>query len=267
MNPFGYIKDTSDSGLDFSSILRPKLVQHSNGDIDLSKYASHTNQLEISACAGNATADAVEIINAIDEETRALAESRPENPQPQLSRMFIYTLARNMMDENKDNQGDVDKDDGTYIRLCFEVLSRFGICEESVWPYLTSKVYVLPSLVAMRQAFGHKIHSYYRIKEEGKDKLDAIISALRSKHPVVFGTQIDKEFEKLNGPSTIDKPNGNISGSHAMIIVGYMNGLFKVKNSWGKYWRDGGYCYLTPEYVSWNETWDLWVPTNGSVFT
>jgi len=51
-----------------------------------------------------------------------------------------------------------------------------------------------------------------------------------------------------------------------MLIVGYVDGFFKVKNSWGSAWREGGYCYFTPEYLAWEKTWDVWVPTMGTVF-
>jgi len=39
-----------------------------------------------------------------------------------------------------------------------------------------------------------------------------------------------------------------------------------VKNSWGKHWRDGGFALLTPDYITWENTSDLWVPTLGTEF-
>ncbi len=265
-----YVRDPrpveKDFSISFSEKLKPSLKPSILTDIDLSIYATPSNQYNLSACAGNATADAVEIIGAVDEEARALAEGLAARPQPQLSRLFIYSLARSLMDEDHDNQGDINVDAGVYIRLCFEVLSRFGICTEDLWPYDPTKVYVSPSLMAMRQAVGHRIHSYYRITESGDDRLEAIVAALRGKHPVVFGTSIDAAFQITSGADVIDRPTGNIVGAHAMIIVGYQNGLFKVKNSWGSHWRGDGYCYFTPAYLAWEETWDLWVPTSGTVF-
>lgn len=31
---------------------------------------------------------------------------------------------------------------------------------------------------------------------------------------------------------------------HVVLIVGYSNGYFKVKNSWGQNWGDNGYFYV-----------------------
>jgi hypothetical protein len=255
-----------ENDFDFKTQLKPFLVSASDGDIDLSPFATESNQSNIGCCAGNSTADSVEIVNAIDEADRAAAEGRSPRPPVQLSRLFVYSMARSLMDDDGDGQGDIDKDDGTFIRLCFDVLSRFGICDETVWPYDTSKVFVSPSIKAMRQATGHKIHSYYRIKETGEDRLAEINSAIQARHPVVFGTLVDQAFTESSGPSTVDRPKGATVGGHAMIIVGYVNGLYIIKNSWSKKWRQGGYCFFTPEYLTWEKTWDIWVPTSGAVF-
>jgi C1A family cysteine protease len=159
--------------------------------------------------------------------------------------------------------GDLANDDGTYIRVCFDVLSRFGVCDEYLWPYDETKVKVSPSLMAQRQAAGHKIHSYYRIPDTGnpQDRIDAIVTALRAQHPVVFGTQVSYDFMQLLGTTPQKPPTGNIAGGHAMVIMGFINGWFLVKNSWGTGWGDGGYCYFDPSYITWDQTTDLWVPT------
>jgi len=250
---------------DFKTQLLPKLTLAA-GDVDLSEYTTETNQFGLSACAGNATGDSIEVLNDIDEKAKAKAENRAPKPPVQVSRLFIYSMARSLMDDDGDGQGDIDKDEGTYIRLCFEVLSRFGVCEESIWAYDESKVFVAPSIKALRRAVGRRIHSYYRIKQTGDDRLDAMVSALRAKHPVVFGTLVDQAFMQTNGPSIVSPPTGATVGGHAMLCVGYVDGKFLVKNSWGKGWRDNGFCLFTPEYMKWVNTWDLWVPTLGTVF-
>lgn len=266
---FGYKRDPiSLKDLDFTKRLEPSLmVATPTGDVDLSRYATDTNQLSISSCAGNATADSIEVLCAIEEERLSKASKLPPAPPVQLSRLFVYSMARALMDSDGDGQGDLDKDEGTYIRLCFDTLSRFGICDEKVWPYDVRKVFTAPSIKSIRQAVGHRIHSYYRINEVGKGRVDAVIKALRANHPVVFGTLIDQSFMATNGDPVIGVPDSqHIVGGHAMAIVGYVRGNFKVKNSWGPRWREGGYCYFTPEYLTWANTWDLWVPTMGSNF-
>jgi len=261
-NEFDWVEKDND----FTVQLKPKLVTFGDGDVDLSGYTTETNQARLSACAGNATADSIEVLDDIAEKDLAAIEKRAAKPPRQVSRLFVYSMARGMMDDDGDGQGDIDKDEGTYIRLCFEVLSRFGVCDETIWPYDESKVYASPSIKALRQAVGHRIHSYYRIKELGDDRLAAMVAALRAKHPVVFGTLIDHAFMDSNGSGVIRPPTGATAGGHAMLCVGYVNGNFLVKNSWGKGWRDNGFALFSPEYMTWASTWDLWVPTLGTQF-
>jgi hypothetical protein len=246
-----------------------KLKFDFTGDVDLSNHTTESRQYRAGSCAGNATADSVEVLNSIE-----------GRPQVQLSRLFVYTLARNLMDTDYDGRSDVDRDDGTYIRLCFDVLSRFGICREDIskdqggWPYDTDPatrkpkdLYRLPSIRAMRAATGHRIHSYYRIIATGEDRLEEILAALRANHPVVFGTLINGAFTRLENGGPVSRPSGSTEGGHAMIIVGYITGKgFIIKNSWGSTWGDYGFCIMTPEYISWDKTSDLWVPTLGVTF-
>lgn len=240
--------------------LLPRLAPKAAGDVDLSSFATDSNQWSLSACAGNATADAVEIVNAIQEAKLAAQEGRAPRIFPQLSRLFVYSMARTL-------EGSLDKDDGTYLRLCFQSLSDMGICEEAIWPYDENMVFTSPSIKAQRRAVGHRIHSYYRIKSTGDERIAEIVAALRAHHPVVFGTQVDANFCAPSGPrGVVEPPSGNIKGGHAMIIVGYLDGNFKIKNSWGYGWGQGGYCTMSPDYIVWDETTDIWVPTLGVDF-
>jgi hypothetical protein len=259
--PDGSVSDWIARDKDAKDLLPRLTMKVGAGDIDLRPYCTDTSQLGLEACAGNSTADSVEIVSAVNEEANALLEDRPQRELPQLSRLFVYAMARTLM-------GELDQDNGTYIRACFEVLSTFGICTEEQWAYDQSKVFVSPSLLAQRQAVGHKIHSYYRIKDGDQERLDMIVGALRSKHPVVFGTLITPDFMALGGAAVVDRPaeGAKTAGGHAMVIVGMIGDKFLVKNSWGRNWRDGGYVLMTPEYLTWENTWDLWVPTLGTDF-
>jgi len=243
--------------LKFETKLRPHLKIVLSGDVDLSRYTTDTNQLNASSCAGNATGDSVEVLNAV-----------AGRPRIEVSRLYIYNLARSLQDLDRDGLGDINQDDGTFIRLCFTVLAKFGVCPETDWPYdLRRNLYRMPSIKAMRRATGHRIHSYYRITATGEDRLDEIIKALRAKHPVVFGTIISKDFNKLRTEGPVERPTKNLSGGHAMLCVGYLRGKgFIIKNSWGPRWGDGGFCIFKPEYMSWSRTRDIWVPTLGTNF-
>lgn len=223
------------------------------GDVDLSSYTTATNQLRLEACAGNATADSIEILLDIEEKRKAQEEGRAPNPPIQVSRLFIYNMTRQCL-------GELHQDNGIYIRSCFDTLSRFGVCEESYWPYDPSKVYTSPSILAQRRAVGNRIHSYYKIKDSSRREAQ-IIEALQSKYPVVFGTGISKQFMELRGDAVQQIPSATV-GNHAMIIVGYFRGVgFLVKNSWGREWGANGLCLMSSDYINWEGSFDFWVPT------
>jgi hypothetical protein len=266
--PMGWLPDPPKKPGDkpdfsFKEKLRPHLAQAYPGDVDFREHCTETDQRWAGSCAGNATADSIEVLNSIE-----------GLPIVQLSRLFVYTMARNFMDMDGDGRSDIDKDEGTFIRLCFEVLSKFGVCREDLsedeggWPYdLTKNLHTLPSLKAMRRATGHRIHSYYRIDSTGEDRIDDVLSALRAKHPVVFGTSINSAFQRCGNLDPIGPPDGVTIGGHAMLIVGYLSGKgFIIKNSWGAGWGEDGFCIMAPEYISWWGTQDLWVPTKGMMF-
>lgn len=242
----GSVTDLVKRDLKFST-LAPKLIAAGTGDVDLSAYSTPSNQFELSSCVGNATADSVEILNAI-----------AGYQAVQLSRLFVYAMARIRSGDPK-----LENDDGTHIRTAFDTLSRFGVCDEYLWPYNTALVGTSPSLKAQRQAVGHRIHSYYRIDSDGDQRIADIVTALHAKHPVVFGTLVASEFQNVRDRTPLNRPGANavILGGHAMIIVGYIGGNFLIKNSWGTGWGSHGFCVMSPEYITWDNTWDLWVPT------
>lgn len=258
---FGYLPDPAKKpgekpDWSFSMDLAPTLSSNLTGDVDFRDHCTDTNQRSLPSCVGNASADAVEVLSSLQ-----------GHPKVELSRLFVWTLARNLMDRDGDKKGDYQKKTGTFIRLAFDVLGHFGICLEKDWPYDQSKWDRLPSLKAMRKATGRKIKGYYRITETDSDRPEAILKALRAQHPVVFGTDIDEAFLEREGGSIVDIPSGKIVGGHAMLCVGFDSQKgFIVKNSWGPDWRDEGYAYFTPEYMGWVKTWDLWVPTIGRDF-
>jgi C1A family cysteine protease len=224
----------------------------SSGDVDLSQYCIAMNQYSAESCTGNATCESLEILENISTGSAVL-----------LSRLFTYGMARTI-------EGTLGQDAGSHVRTCFETLSLYGVCTEAIWPYDLSKVDVSPSIAAQRQAVGHKTTGYYRITSTGSQRLTDITTALYNKHPVVIATDVGQAFDNL--PSGVTPPlgppaSGTITGGHALVIVGYVGGNYVVKNSWGTGWGNNGFCLFTPDYLTWTDTDDLWVPTVAPVFS
>lgn len=205
-----------------------------------------SDQGSLGSCVANATADALELLS---------------REPTQLSRLHLYFLARL-------HDGSECQDEGTFVRSAFHVLRTVGICAESTWPYVEANVHVRPPIVALQDAYDHRIAGAYRITTRGHARGDDIETALRAQHPVVFGTEVGSDFLSYDGgESKIWQYPDRSVGGHAMVIVGVRRHEddtrdFLVRNSWGDAWglrSRPGHCWFAERYI-W-EVADLWVPT------
>ena len=53
-------------------------------------------------------------------------------------------------------------------------------------------------------------------------------------------------------------------GGHAMTVVGYNKIGFIIRNSWGPYWGDMGYCNYP--YSEWGSHWEAWTTIDDKSF-
>ncbi len=188
-----------------------------------------------------------------------LKESREGFDFDEPSRLFPYWNSR------KEN-GHQWFDGGTYLRSMGIALRKHGCPSERYWKWsqLGIKVNRRPNWRATRHAHPRRGGKYVRIYETGTDRIQAIQQALMNGHDVGFGTRVYDSFLASNGPLLVDKPtlaDGNIAGNHAMLIIGWAHFggklYFRVLNSWGSGYRDGGLLWMSAEYIAWVQTRDL----------
>jgi len=239
----------SDNHFDRARETFERLAGSSTGTFIIPEYTPISNQGQLSSCVGNSTTDALEILLGI----------QSQNSVVQLSRLMTYWIARRLTHDEK-------QDAGTFIRSAFSQLARLGVCPEVVWPYDESKVCVQPSLKAFEDGDSNRISNYYRISSSGSSRLNDLETAIRAKHPVVFGTTVGSNFMDYDGTGVLDIPNDSLGG-HAIICVGVRPSVeagkreFLIRNSWGTEWGYKGHAWLTEDYMAWSATNDLWVPT------
>jgi len=186
------------------------------------------------------------------------------NP-PLGSRLFGYYLDRALAHE-------IDQDGGTFLRVAFENQNKFGICPESLWPYSDDDVTFkrMPSPEAFRAAYDQRAPTeYFRIYEEGNDRVTAVKRAVAAGFGVAFGTLVSDRFCAGNsGTEPLGPPTElSIAGGHAMAIVGYDGDVFDVVNSWSVEWGNRGYWKMTAEYLTWADTQDLWICQASPIFS
>lgn len=221
-------------------------------EVSVKKYFKEiSDQYELGSCVANATADAVEA-----------EQARSRNLSPEkirdISRLFIYWNARNNQRPPK-----AHLDEGTYISLAFDAIKRYGVPDETLWPYDITKVFHRPSPICYAKGYINKINNYYSINSQGDNRVLDVIKALSSGRSVVFGTKLNQAFKNIKGKQVLSPPTGGFIGSHAMCVTGWSASekIFEIRNSWGLDWGDYGYTYFTPEYIKADITKDLFVAT------
>ena len=83
-------------------------------------------------------------------------------------------------------------------------------------------------------------------------QIETVKGELYRGNPVVVGMSVPDSFGKVRGPTIFSDVNSTSRGGHAMTIVGYdqQRGAFKVLNSWGTGWGDGGYGWVDYESMA-----------------
>jgi len=225
-------------------------IPDSRGDVDLRQWTSpRHDQRMTSTCVAQSLVKALEI-------KRIMRFGKAKHVD--LSVLDLYWGARDLMSPKMTNE-----DTGTYISLACDVLRRYGVCRESMHPFVERKLYVPPPVMATREARLNRIHSHFKLYARGYDLVDDMILNLRAGNPVIFGTAVGDQWHGYNGKKTI-VPEKKWNGRHAMCVVGWVDGKFVVENSWGRSWGDDGFAYVAPEVFTDKETKDLWVIVDGS---
>ena len=75
---------------------------------------------------------------------------------------------------------------------------------------------------------------------------NAMMDALGSRGPVAVGIDVSKPSFRFYSSGIYNEPTCSTSQlNHAVLAVGYGDGYWLVKNSWGTEWGQDGYVYMT----------------------
>lgn len=198
------------------------------------------DQQSLGSCTSSALTSAYEL----------MVKMNNPNDYVELSDLFVYYNARL-------TEGSVDRDAGIYLRTGLEVMKRYGVCQESLWPYDLDKWDDKPSDEAYRDATKRRIKNYQRLLSTYY-----ITEVLNDNKPVVFGIEVYDSFMELDDRiSTVSFPSRKekSQGGHAMCMIGYdlQKRLFLAKNSFGTDWGMKGYCWIPFDYIR-QEGYDCW---------
>lgn len=209
--------------------------------VDLREWDSAVDdQKSTGSCVGNA------IVNAYELTVRRLYP----NKFIDLSRLFVYYNSR-LFDNS------IREDVGTYVRDGLRSATRYGICSESLWPYVEGRFNSQPNPDCYVDATQRTITRYETLYSLGD-----VLEILNDHRPVVVGITVYAAFMDLNATNAVvplPLPGERPIGSHAVVLVGYdlPAELFLVKNSFGPDWGDHGYFRMPFEYLR-TEAFEKW---------
>ncbi|MFO0560951.1 MAG: C1 family peptidase [Polyangiales bacterium] len=148
---------------------------------------------------------------------------------------------------------------GTTIVSALNLFARLGAATLTEQPYRSGDMPMLcePTMPDVAETpHEYRIGSWQRIGGTGTQRRARIREALAAGIPVPFGVNLPEgfmEFRETTAGTNVREPfrgTGMCTGSghcggHAMLITGYSDekSAYRVLNSWGNDWGDGGYLW------------------------
>ncbi len=191
------------------------------------------------------------------------------------SRLFLYKATRDLLHWTGDT--------GAYLRTTMKALALFGTPPEEYWPYNIASFDVEPT--AFCYSFGQSYQAliYYRLDPSGILKpalLNTIKAFAAAGFPSMFGFTVYSSYVQaaVTGKIPYPKAGEGVAGGHAVVVVGYDDGLviqntspggpattgaFLIRNSWGTGWGAAGYGWLPYQYVLSGLATDWWSMLKG----
>ncbi len=197
--------------------------------VDLSHaFPTPGDQGDQGSCVGWAVGYAARSFYVLEHEG-----GNPGNASDIVSPSFIYNTIN-------DQPGNCEN--GTRISDALELLRFWGALSIAEAPYLPRSCNP-PSEVAAEALQRFQIWDWRTVDYT---RLDDIKGQLAKGHPVIFGAALTYDFDDMRDATVYHGSGEEWGSSHAMVLVGYddMRQAFKLINSWGKRWGEGGFGWI-----------------------
>lgn len=166
------------------------------------------------------------------------------DPSRQFSPAFIY------------NQINGGHDYGSWFGDAFQLLCEQGGASMALAPYNAGDCTSWPSEAAYDSALPYRCQQWHWFSVSDDAGILAVKQRLDSGDNVVIGLQVYANYDNINSHDTtycVSEISGESRGGHANCIVGYDDdkvtsdgpGAFRVVNSWGPGWGNGGYYWFS----------------------
>lgn len=162
-----------------------------------------------------------------------------ENARDAFSPTFVYTKIK--------SPDDSECEGGSRLSDAMKLLKNMGVPKMSTF-YTTCSESIPMSAVLEAPSF--RIKDYFRLftpNAPAEKKIETTKMALAQERPVVISMECYASFEESG--AVWNGRDDEFLGQHAMCVVGYddelYGGAFRIMNSWGTSWADGGFVWVT----------------------
>ncbi len=140
--------------------------------------------------------------------------------------------------------------DGTWLTAALSVAQKFGVVTDKVLPFRLggqSQMYTGGASTFYALAAQRRIASYFNL---GRD-LGKWRQWLATQGPILTRLNVDQAFmDATRTKGRLDRydPSAGLGG-HCVALVGWVDGRFIVRNSWGTGWGDKGFAHAAESYA------------------
>lgn len=141
------------------------------------------------------------------------------------------------------NQANNGRDGGVSFLDALRLLEERGAATWADMPYVDSDYRTQPSAEVRARATRYRIDYWQQVNTQS---IKSVKAHVNGGFPVIIGANVDEGFWQARRGHIWRSTQGRVLGPHAMLVVGYddSRAAFKVINSWGQGWGDGGYGWI-----------------------
>lgn len=193
------------------------------------------NQKNISSCVAHALSTVVEYFNKVE-----------NGKYTEMSTGYIYGNRRLMLHKGK----------GMYTRDAIKTVVKYGDVPHKLFPINVEVPDAINEFEKGVDAIEHegyffKFHEYFKLKDK-----DAIKTSLMENGPAVMAMKWYDDIKVVDGVMQTNCVTSDSTGGHCMVIYGWNETGWKVRNSWGRGWGNKGNVII-PYNVPLKEVWGI----------
>lgn len=205
------------------------------------------NQGDSNSCVGQSFSQAIQLTLTLKQGKLA--------PKP--SARWIWNMTRL-------REGTLTENVGIFPTNALRILKGLGYPTEKHYPFEHNAAawHDKPGEEVSRNAYDQRtVRGYRVVKETGAKRVAELSAGLDDNQIIVFGQDVGQVFCDHVGPEPLGVPVDEIVGKHMMAIVGFRKRksgtMFRVLNSWGEDWGDGGLWWAKEEVILWKNSTDF----------